>query len=148
MQKLEREIVEKIKKEEIKMKPKVYFVLGGVLLGVGLGLVLLLAVFTANVGFYKLLFFRRFNLNIVLFIILFIGAGALLLKQYDFSYRKDFVWLVLALAVGVLLLGFGLSQTKINNKARKMRYIKNIYNNGYQLPPKLQRPAKHFPTLK
>ncbi|MFH1896023.1 MAG: hypothetical protein ABH814_00920 [bacterium] len=139
MEKIKEVVMDKIVKKEVSMKPRVYFILGGVLMGMGLGLVLLLAVFTANIGFYRLLFFGRFSLRVLPLIILFIGAGVALLKQYEFSYKRDFAKLAMLLVGGILLLGFVLSQTRVNQKAQRMRHLRIFYQNGQPLP---SRPLK------
>ncbi len=143
MEQKQKEILTKIKQNKIKMKPKIYFVLGGILLGIGLGLTIILAVFAVNVGFYKFLFLGRFSERVIFLITLFIGAGILLLRQYEFSYKRDFAKLVGLLVAGILLLGLALSQTKINQKAQRVRHLRIIYQNSRPLPTPLRIHLRH-----
>ena len=134
MESNQKEIITKIEQGKIKMKPRIYFILGGILLGAGLGITLLLAIFISNVGFYNLFVAGRVSVPAIILITFFIVMGVFLLKQYEFSYKKDFPTLALLLAGGVLIIGLLLSQTKINTRARKIPHLRMMYDNGYMLP--------------
>jgi hypothetical protein len=95
--------MEKITKEEVVIKPKIYFIVGSVSLGVGIGLIFAITTWFITLQIYK---FRAHNLLDFLrygklgfytvlnnfpwteaFIsVLLLATGVYLLKKYDISY--------------------------------------------------------------
>ncbi len=120
------------------MKSKAYFIAGAILLGFGIGASLLAAAFFANIGFFRVFSAQRFGFRIIVLMITSLSAAVILLKNYDFSYKKDFGWLIGLIVVGVLLFGLLLSRTPINLKVKKVPQFRSLYENG-QLPVSVQK---------
>ena len=131
-QKIKTKIMEKINKNEVKMKPKWWFVVGSVLSLLGVTLSGVVAAYMFNLGVFlgKANGFgrgMRFEQTIkvlpwwiLLVAVLMLVSGVLLLKQYDFSYKKNFGLVVLGLVVSVMLMGTVLNGLGVNeNMARQ-----------------------------
>lgn len=133
-----KKVMERIEKEEVKMRPKAYFVLGSVLLGTGLAIALLLAAMFTNFVFFRLrmhapLSYLRLgtlglkpflaNLPIVplLISLLSIIAGLKLIKKYDISYKKSFTGIVIGIVTFSLVLGFVIDRIGLNERLGKVR---------------------------
>lgn len=111
--------MEKIKKDEIKMKPKWYFVLGSILLFLGFLSATVFSIFFVNFLFfilrkhygpmyqYRLQFIlSNFPWWILAVALIGIIAGIKLLKNYDFSYKKNFLLIVVGYILSIILAGF------------------------------------------
>lgn len=86
------DVLRTIKKENIKCRPKYYFVIGSSLIGVGVGIVILASVFLVNIKLYQIEMFRPFDW-------LSFGFSGI------WPFLILFPWKVLMLAMGVLVLG-------------------------------------------
>lgn len=108
--------MEKIKKEEIKMKPKWYFVLGSVLMTTGLISATIFTVLSFNLIFFLLRkhygpmyhYRLQFILNnfpwwLLIPSIFGLILGLRLLKEYRFSYKNNF-WLVFSGYILIILI--------------------------------------------
>jgi len=141
---LSKKVMAQIEKKEVKMKPKVYFLVGSVLLGFGLTLVVLVSLFCTNLLFFRLRtqnpfaylpqgrgglrpFAILFPWQPLLLSVLSIGGGLSLLKQYDLSYKKPFKVLVIALIGGVLLLGLLLNLVRVNERVKRAKHLQRFY---------------------
>ncbi len=153
---LSKEIMAQIEKKEVKMKPKVYFLAGSVLLGFGLTLAILVSLFCTNLLFFKLRaqnpfihlrqgraglgpFAYLFPWQPLLLSVLSIGGGLGLLKKYDLSYKKPFKVLVVILIGGVLLLSLLLNLTKANERVRRVKPLQRLYQ-----PKVIPSPVRRF----
>lgn len=110
---LEKRIMQKIIKGEIVMKPRWYFALGSLLTSLGLIGASVGAIFLLNViiflirkqgpGIMKLsLMLSTFPWWIPILALLFMLVGIWLLKKYDFSYKKNF-WFIVFVFVGAIV---------------------------------------------
>jgi len=141
---LSQKVMEQIKKEKVKMRPRVYFLVGSVLLGVGLAGAILGAILFLNLAFFRMrihgpfgfLMFGEFGFRPFLatfpWLPLFISlaailTGIILLKRYDISYKKSFLVLTIALAVLVLTMGFILDQIGFNERLERARPLPPFY---------------------
>jgi uncharacterized membrane protein YozB (DUF420 family) len=92
---------------KIRMRPRWYFVTGSILMFLGFVGLTFLATFLTNLTFF---FIRRhgpmgqWRLSLMLdsfpwwvpfLAVIAVAAGIRLLKRYDFSYRKNFFWIVI-----------------------------------------------------
>ena len=138
MEKKTREVLEKIKNNKIKMRPKLYFWLGAMLMGTGLIILLLTGAFLVNLSAFHLFIYRGLSFPILLLTTLCLIGGYLILHQYDLSYKRDFWWIIAAIVAIVVIAGYGLSKTRINEHARTIRHLRIFYEpKHYILPPHL-----------
>jgi len=137
-------IMKDIKAHEVKMKPKVYFVLGSVMLGVSLAFLVLFTSFFIHLVMYRMridspqsfLGFGRMGLTPFLLNFPWIQLGLVvgglliglhLLKRYDFSYKKN-IWMVILVAVTlVVTLAFVIDSVGFDRRFGKMKPIGPLY---------------------
>ena len=141
---LSKDIMDQIKSKQIKMKSKGYFVLGSILLGIGLASALLitltfLTVSTFHlrtshpVGFLRyghsgnLAFIRLFPFKPILISILGIIGGLALLKKYDISYKKSFLGISLGLIAGLTTIAIIADKVGVNDRLRETKPLKAVY---------------------
>jgi hypothetical protein len=119
-------IMEKVKKGEIKMKSKWIFVLGSLvtmlsIVGLTIGAVFLtnLTIFLIRkrgLGYGRLyMMLNSFPLCIPLLAVLGIILGIWLLKKYDFSYKKNFLLIIIGFIVSVIIAGFIIDSIGLND---------------------------------
>ena len=124
---LEKTIMAKVKSNEISMKPRWYFVLGSLLMVVGLAGFSMGAVFLTNLTFFLLrqhgpmgqwrlqIMLDSFPLWVPILAVIGIVLGIVMLKKYDFSYRKNF-WLIIAgFIISIILAAFVLDYLGLND---------------------------------
>lgn len=124
---IKKQIMEKIKSEEIKMKPKWYFVVGSILLFLGVLFSTISAVFVINLMLFLLrthygpMYQYRLNLILLNFPwwLIVIGVisiffGIKLLKQYDFSYKKNFLLLAFSYLLIIFLTAYLIDYFNLN----------------------------------
>ena len=109
------------------MKPKWFFVLGSVSLFMGLIGTFIVGTFLTNLTFFltrqhgpmgqwKLeQMLNSFPLWVPLIAIAGIVLGILFLKKYDFSYKRNFLLIILGFVASILISAFILDYTGLNN---------------------------------
>lgn len=123
---MEKIVMKKIKAEEIKMKPKWLFVLGSIFAMAGLVGLTVGAIFLTNLtiflikkrgpGYGRLdLMLESFPIWVPALAILGIIFGIWMLKKYDFSYKKNFLLIILAFITSVVMGGLLVNQLGLNN---------------------------------
>jgi len=135
---LTEKVMGKIHEDKVKMRPRSYFVIGGIILAVGLAVALLTAGFFTNLAFFRLRAHAPFNyfqfgplgfhpflatfpwLHILVAIGGFI-AVILLLRHYDISYKKRFLGLVGGVLALVMAVGLILSFARFNERIEVFR---------------------------
>ncbi len=111
---LENKIMDKVISGEVKMKPRLYFILGSALSFAGIVGLMVGAVFFTNLTLFLvrkqgpgtgrlIQMFEAFPLWVPLMALFFVILGFFLLKRYDFSYKKNFKVIAVTLLVAVLL---------------------------------------------
>lgn len=139
-QNIEEAVMIKVKTGQIKMKPKWYFIVGGVAAIAGLISSIVSSVFFVNLiifiirkkgpGVGKLTtMFDIFPWWIPFVAITGIVAGLLLLRRYDFSYKKNFVLTILGFIVAVLVSALILDGLGINDILMKNGSMRGFYQN-------------------
>ena len=125
---LRQQIMQRIAKEKVTMKPKLYFMAVAVLLGVGLAATLVTAVLFAAVLSYRLtreaplefLDFGSAGISPMLLAlpwipfavaIVSLSVGVWLLKKYDFAYKRSSLGLAVALVAALALAGAGVAKS-------------------------------------
>ncbi len=120
-------VLKKIHKGQIKMRPRIYFIFGSIFIFLGLVASSLTTIFIISLmrfmirshgpmgqfRFEELL--TSFPLWIPLGAVLSLFFGIVLLRQFDFSYKKNFLLLVLGFVLAIIVTGFLLDMTGLDN---------------------------------
>jgi hypothetical protein len=139
-----KKVMEKIKKGEIKMRPKLYFVLGSLVLGVGLAAALGLAAFFINLVFFRLrmqgplgylrfgpmgrrMFLEIFPWRLLLVALVGVLGGIWLLKKYGEGYKKSLAAVLLMVLAMALALGWLADRAGINERLKQLPRTGGIY---------------------
>ncbi|GAB4218711.1 MAG: hypothetical protein Fur009_1010 [Candidatus Microgenomates bacterium] len=144
-QNLKKQILEKIKKGEVKMKPKWYFVLGSLLLFIGFLLATMSSIFIFNLILFLLrthygpmyqyrlqMILLNYPWWLILIGFLSIFFGVRLLKEYDFSYKKNFWFLVLGYILIIFLSAYIIDYFNLNRFFTRGGFMKRFYQNERQ----------------
>lgn len=120
-------IMNKIREGEIKMKPKSYFIIGSTFSFIGLVSSIITSVFFISLTRFVIRskggimaaykteqMISNFPLWAPFFAVIFLFFGIRLMKRYDFSYKKNFVYIVIWLVLGVVFAGFIFDVTGLN----------------------------------
>ena len=129
----------RIKKGQVKMKPKWYFVLGsfamiGGFLGLTIVLIFLVSLITFSLRTHGPMGAIRYEQLLSSFpwwapivAIAGFGLGVLLLKKYDFSYKKNFLLIIIGFILAVLLAGLLINYLGLDNVWMKRGPMKGLY---------------------
>lgn len=153
---LENAVMEKIRMEEIKMKPKWLFVLGSLVTFIGLISLTIGAVFLVNLttflirkrgpGYGKLqMMLESFPIWVPILAIVGIVMGIWILRKYEFSYKKNFLLVIATFILSVIAAGILIDQTGLNNIWSHKGPMKRFYEqveNPQNYPP---RPRRGYP---
>lgn len=142
---IEMQVMQKIKKGDIKMKPRWIFVAGSVLSFIGLAGSMFTSIFFINLviflvrkqgpGIGKLnMILSSFPAWIPVVAVLAIILGALLLSKYDFSYKRNFKLVILAFIASILVAGFVMDKFGINEVWAERGVMQKFYQDvgGYR----------------
>jgi hypothetical protein len=149
------EIMTKVKTGEINMRPKWYFVLGSSLLFLALVTLIILAVFLFNVSLFALrrqgpmhlwrleMLLSNLPLWIPILAILALWGGIKLLKKYDFSYKKNFLLIIITFVIAIISAAWAIDSLGLNElwsrKEPMRRFYQNLENSGQRRLPKAPR---------
>ena len=129
----------RIKKDHIAMKPRWYFVLGASALVTGLVGLSIILIFLVNLTVFSLRthgpmgdmryqqLLASFPWWIPLIVVVGLGIGIWLLKQYDFSYKKNFLLVILGFIAVILLSGIVADALGINTFLSRQRQMRRFY---------------------
>lgn len=128
-------IQEKIKNNEIQMKPHYYFVLGTLSLGLGITGSFILTIFLTTALFYRI---RMHGLQcalsisnipwVLLFLTMgFFTLGIYLFKKYDISYKTSVLVITILLAITVLSSGYIIDKKDIHRPFRRSPFINRLF---------------------
>ena len=124
---IKKNVMEQIREGKVTMHSKMYFIAGSVFLFVGLIALFILSVFLINITFFVLkshgpmgqyrleLLISSFPWWAPLFSILGITLGIWILKRYDFSYKKNFLLLVVLFIGAIVFAGWLIDITGVDN---------------------------------
>ncbi|MBU1110863.1 hypothetical protein KKB83_04575 [Patescibacteria group bacterium] len=138
-------VMTEIKSRGIKMKPRIYFAAGSVLLGLGLATIFILAVFVINLTSFRLRmdvpfeflrfgkpglppFLAIFPWPFLLFACISIYAGLKLLKKLDFSYKHNFIMIALITVMCIVGAGLAVDKIGLNERWAQARPLKGLYH--------------------
>ncbi len=132
-------VMEKIKSGEIKMKPKVYFFFGSLLTFIALIGSTITTIFFTNIIFFLLKthglggqfrlqqMINNFPWWIILITILGFISGIYLLKKYDFSYKKNFLLIILGFFSAVIIAAWLINYLGLNETWSRKGPMKKFY---------------------
>ena len=141
---LEKEIMLKVATGEITMKPKWYFIIGSTLSIVGLAALSVVSIYFVNIisfllrkhgpmGQWRLeTMLNSFPIWVPILAVVGIVFGALLLKKYDFSYKKNFTFIIVGFVISIILSGFLVDSLGLNDvwgrKGNMRRFYQQLEN--------------------
>lgn len=131
------EVMNTIEEKDIKIKPRVYFVIGTILLIAGVFSLFLISILFANFCWQHmrvvdpfgylvfgppgiLPFFQTFPWLPLITAATASAVGLTLLKKYDFAYKYNFVLISLSIIVAVFVAGIVIDETGINEHLHKL----------------------------
>ncbi len=149
---LSKQVMQEIKKREVKMRSRLYFVGGSILLGLGLAGAIIIAIFFLNLFVFRLrvlgplghLRLTTFPWTALLASVVGIVAGLALLKRFEFSYKKNFLVLAIVVVVSIMVLGFLLDRVGFNERVAPNRHMRRFYKHQ-TLPPDPRVKGRRFP---
>ncbi len=121
------DLMNKIHKGQIKMRPKYYFVIGYILTIVGLIFSFFTSIFFIGLTIFKLRSYgpmKQYHLNqllsnfswwIPILAILGLIFGIYLLRKYDFSYKINFKLFVVGLIISIFIAGWVVNSIGLND---------------------------------
>ncbi len=137
-----------VQKGKIKMKPKWYFVLGSFILGAGVFALFVFSSFLVSLMVFSLRthgpmgqwryhqLLENFPWWSLPLAVLGIGLGVWILKKYDFSYRKNFLWIIIGFIAATILAGWFVNYSRLDSiwtERKPMRGFYHRYDGGYPL---------------
>ena len=135
---IEKEVMSRVTSGEIAMKPRWYFVAGSVFVLLGTIAAAVAVAFLINLtiflikkqgpGYGRLaIMFESFPFWIPILAILGIGIGILLLRKYDFSYKKNFLLMIIGFIATVAIAGFVIDGLGLNDIWSRGGLMKGFY---------------------
>ncbi len=137
-------VMDKIHHDKIKMRPKIYFVIGTFLAFLGLAASMLISAFLVGLLRFSLRAHGRmgeYRLKIILdsfpwwavgVAILGLALGIWLIRRYDFSYKINFKVIVIGFILAIILAGFVIDMTGLNDVLFRQGPMKGIMRKYYQ----------------
>ena len=114
---ISKKVMKQIREEHLEMKPKLYFLVGSILLGVGLAGTAVFGIIFSNLAFHRFRMYgfmaRPFPFVHLGLAFAFVVLGIYLLKKYEFSHKRSLIGLVITVVTTVLVLGFLLLQQAV-----------------------------------
>jgi hypothetical protein len=136
---LEKEVMSKVTSGQITMKPKWYFILGSVFSIAGLVSLSVASVFFINIAMFLLrkhgpmgqwrleAMLNSFPIWIPILAVLGIVLGIWLLKKYDFSYKKNFLFIIFGFILSIFIAGLVIDRLGVNDVWSKRGVMKKFY---------------------
>jgi hypothetical protein len=135
----EKTIMAKVRSHEISMKPRWYFVLGSLLMVAGTVGISIGAVFMTNITLFLLRqhgpmgewrlqsMLLSFPLWVPLLTVVGIISGIVLLRKYDFSYKKNFWLIAIGFTISIVLTAFLLDFLGLNDIWARQGPMRRFY---------------------
>jgi len=120
-------VMEKIHSGQVKMKPRIFFIIGSVLTFIGLVSSIVTSVFLVALtrfflrshgpmGEYRLdQLISNFPFWVPIIAIFFLMMGIRFLRYYDFSYKKNFVLIIFWFVLSIFAVGWIFDMTGLND---------------------------------
>jgi len=137
-------VMQKIEKESIKMKPKVYFVIGLLALILGFTIAILTGIFFTSIfiflvktnKFYQFLllghlgarpFFLHFPWKVLIIGGISTAAGLYLIKKSNLAYKYKFSTVLTGLVAAIIVSGIILNRIGINRRMQNLPPMRGFY---------------------
>ncbi|NMC59785.1 MAG: hypothetical protein GYA51_10455 [Candidatus Methanofastidiosa archaeon] len=146
----EKEIMLQVSSGKITMKPKWYFVAGSVFMFLGVFATMVATSFLINLTIFLIkkqgpgygritMMFESLPIWIPFLAILGVGIGIIILRKYDFSYKKNFVAIIIGFIASMIIAGFFIDKLGLNNVWSRKGVMKGFYQ-------QLERRSGVFPA--
>lgn len=146
---LEDVIMGKIHHDEVKMKPQWYFIIGSVVLFLSIFLLFFITILFLTITWYRLrvggpfgylafgsvgwkAFIQTFPLLPFILALFGFFFGASLLKKYDFSYKKNFTFILAGTVLSLALAAFFVDYVGINEHLSQRRQLRPLYRDALE----------------
>lgn len=132
-------VMSRIKRENITIKPRWYFILGSFAMVLGFIGLSVVSIFFVNVTVFSLRthgpmgairyqqLLTSFPWWAPILVIIGLGFGIWMLKKYDFSYRKNFLLVILGITVAIIISGVLIDYLGINTFLSRQRQMRRFY---------------------
>ena len=139
---IENNVMNQIHQGKIKIKPKLYFILGSILTFIGLVSTIITSIFM--VGLIRFLFrtnygwraqyrleqiFSEFPFWIIFIAIIGLALGIWLIGKYDFSYKINHYVLIVGFILAIIVAGFIIDEIGVNDILMRHNPMKNMMRN-------------------
>jgi uncharacterized protein YacL len=137
-------VMNQIHQGKAKMKPKIYFIIGSILTLVGLIFTVIISTFLVGLikfslrthgpkGEYRLdQMISTFPWWTIVLAILGLVIGIWLIRQYDFSYKKNPWIIITGFIIAIVVAGFIVDMTGLNDSMFRRGPMKEIMGNHTQ----------------
>lgn len=141
---LEKNIMDKVKTGSVRMKPRWHFILGSFALYTGLAGIATVLIFVNNLAFFLLRqhgpmgewrlqqILSSFTWWLPVLAIIGIFSGIKLLQKYDFSYKKNFAFLIISLLLVIIFTSALIDYLGFNEIWSKRGPMRHFYPNWQQ----------------
>jgi hypothetical protein len=141
---IEKNVMAQIEKGKVKMKPRTYFILGGVLMATGVIAAIIVSVIFLSINIFSLrIHGPSYGMKLIhmlwvfpwwAFIIATIGivSGYYLLRKYDFSYKKNYKIITIILIVCVIIAAYLIDYFSLNNLLLRQPPFKGFYKEQFE----------------
>lgn len=143
---IEHKVLHKITANSISIRPRWHFVVGATLSAIGVALSAALSIIALHLVRFRLThpglgaarkldwLLNNLPWYVPVFAVGGLVGGYILLRRYDFSYRKNFGFIVLAAIVGLFIGSFTLSTLRVDDFLMKRGYFRQIYQDQLATP--------------
>ncbi len=143
----------KIISKKIKIKPKIYFIFGSAITIISLIVLFSISIFSTNILFF--IFTRRCGVHqwqiqnllnnfpwwALIISILGIVLGTLIIKKNNFSYKKNFLYIISLCIFSIIISAFIINYFNLNNFFARQRPMRKFYQ-------QLEMKEKKIPRLR
>ena len=123
---MENKIIEKLKKGEVKMRPKWHFVLKAILLGLAIFFIALFSLFLFS---FILFCFRPFPWILFFFLIILIVLLEYLFSKHSLAYKRPIIYSLIIIISLLFVIGLIINRVDFHERMEKRNLpgIHNIY---------------------
>lgn len=133
------DVMTRIKKEHITMKPRWYFILGSFAMTIGMMGLSIISIFSVNLIAFSLRthgpmgdircqqILTSFPWWAPVIVIIGLGFGIVMLKKYDFSYKKSFSVVIVGFIAAIILAGIVADNLGLNTMLLRQKQMRGFY---------------------
>ncbi|MCK5060168.1 MAG: hypothetical protein KAR00_03455 [Candidatus Pacebacteria bacterium] len=136
---IEEKVMSQIRKGQAKMKPKWFFLLGSVAMISGLTGLTIISIFLVSLITFSLRargpmgalrleqLLSSFPWEAVIVAVIGLGLAVFMLRKYDFSYKKNFLLIIISFVLSILLAGLLINYSGLDTLWMKKWPMKGLY---------------------